>query len=125
MNTIIIDEKWYAIGAGELVGSLPDEQLVLMIGATLMPIEAGTYNDKGAWRFPITPIDAPVWAKLGKEAMAFVPEDRQGDILNFGISPDNCVRAEYVDATGVCGGTISVPFFPVVWLSLDEMKGQG
>ena len=117
MNQIMIDEKWYTIGAAELVGSLPDEQLVLMIGATLKAIEAGTYKDKDTWRFPLTPIPTPVWARLGREVLTFVPKERQGDILNFGMEPDGCAMAELIAHSGVRAAQENVTYFPVIWLS--------
>ena len=112
MSHIIINDQWYDCDALEEVKAG---------GLYLSAITANDVDEcNQILSHPITPIPAPVWAKLGMEVLAFVPKERQCDIINFGMEPDGCKTAEFIAYDGVRGvrdDVAGVPYYPVVWLS--------
>jgi hypothetical protein len=105
--------EWYDIGEME---TATDDGVFLGSGGTLF-VQSRRIGYRNKERHSLTPIPAPVWATLGMEALAFVPKERQCDILNFGLEPDGCAKAEFIANDGVRGARDGVPYYPVVWLS--------
>ena len=121
MSTIIINDQWYDVGFVEEVKAgglyLSNVPWNNRKGKDTFFTASAAEENNQILRHPLTPIPAPIWAKLGMEVLAFVPEDRQGDIINFGMEPDGCEMAERIVHDGVRAAQKNVMSSPVVWLS--------
>jgi|GEM_PF-2350781 len=94
---ILTDGQWYEVGRRYEDGGTVGLQLDSIDG---VPCVINTNHEANDENFPLTPIDPPIWATLGKNVLASVPEDARPRVTGQYAPVPEFDTGGYVDSAG-------------------------